>query len=360
MTNSSKKIKVLMAGPDPNANGGIASVAKNYLNYGLADLCDLKYLITTKEGSKFQKAQLFCTSYRTYVGLIAKYDVLHLHVSTGASFFRKYLLAQRALKEGVPYIVHLHSGKFASFYENGSPKKQGMIREFLGNAATAVVLSEEWCTYLVNNRICPASAITILHNAVLLPDSFSSLNNKRVLFLGKLDSNKSPDVLLRAGAKLYEHRSDFMLVFAGDGEIEKYESLANDLDISAQCEFLGWVSKEKEQLFSSCSVFCLPSKAEGMPMSLLEAMAHGLAVIATPVGGIPQVIKQDKNGILMPLDDVNYLAKALNVLFDNFDLRERLGKSARLTIKQDFDMQVHLGKLIDIYSSILTDYNIEN
>lgn len=151
-----------------------------------------------------------------------------------------------------------------------------------------------------------------------------------------------------------------MLVFAGDGEIEKYESLANDLGISAQCEFLGWVSKEKEQLFSSCSVFCLPSKAEGMPMSLLEAMAHGLAVIATPVGGIPQVIKQDKNGILMPLDDVNYLAKALNVLFDNFDLRERLGKSARLTIKQDFDMQVHLGKLIDIYSSILTDYNIEN
>lgn len=358
--NSSRKIKVLMAGPDPNANGGIASVAKNYLNCGLADLCDLKYLITTKEGNKFQKAQLFCVSYRSYAGLVAKYDVVHLHVSTGASFFRKYLLAQRALKKGVPYIIHLHSGKFASFYENVSHKKQGMIREFLENAAIVIALSEEWRNYLAKKHLCSTRNIAVLHNAVVFPDSISNLANKKVLFLGRLDSNKSPDVLLRAGAKLYEQRKDFTLVFAGDGEIEKYKSLANDLGIVQQCEFLGWVAEGKKELFSSCNVFCLPSKAEGMPMSLLEAMAHGLVVIATPVGGVPQIIKQNKNGILMPVDGVDYLAETLNKLFDNPSLCRQLSNSARLSIKQDFGMQVHLGKLIDIYSSILTDCNIEN
>ena len=358
-TISDNKIKVLMVGPDPSANGGIASVAKNYLGSSLTDLCDLRYVVTMKEGSKLNKLALALSSYVNYSRVVKKYDLVHLHLATGMSFTRKYYLAKCANNKGIPYLVHLHSGKFVSFYEGAKPWKRQRIRELFEHANAVIVLSERERDYF-GEKICPDQNIIVLPNAVSIPEKRSDIKSNKILFLGRLDSNKSPDLLLYAGAELVKKKCNFTLVFAGDGNISMYESLARDLGISQQCEFLGWISKSKEKLLYSCDIFCLPSRAEGMPMSLLEAMAYGMAVITTPVGGIPRVIAHGENGLLVPVGNVDSLASSIMTLLMNPQMREELGDAARKTIEQHFGIQNHVQSLLAVYRSVLNDQRNNN
>lgn len=348
-----------MVGPDPSANGGIASVAKNYLKSSLTDLCDLRYMVTMKEGNKLNKLALALLSYANYSRVVEKYDLVHLHLATGMSFTRKYYLAKCAINKGIPYLVHLHSGKFVSFYEGAKPWKQQRIRELFEHASAVIVLSERERDYF-GEKICPDQNIIVLSNAVPIPEKRSDIKSNKILFLGRLDSNKSPDLLLYAGAEIAKKNRNFSLVFAGDGNISMYESLARDLRISQQCEFLGWISAGKEKLLHSCGIFCLPSRAEGMPMSLLEAMACGMAVIATPVGGIPRVITHGKNGLLAPVGDIDSLSSSIMTLLAKPQMREELGDAARKTIEHHFGMQSHVQNLFAIYRSVLGNQKINN
>jgi glycosyltransferase involved in cell wall biosynthesis len=96
-------------------------------------------------------------------------------------------------------------------------------------------------------------------------------------------------------------------------------------------------------------VFALPSYAEGMPMALLEAMSWGLPVVATPVGGVPQVIEHGVNGLLVAPGDIDGLAAALARLFDEPALRDSLGAAARRTIAARFSVETALARLGELY-----------
>ena len=342
------KIRVLMAGPDPGANGGVATVARNYVEGDLASLCELRYVTTMTEGSKARKLLVAARALIEFSRGLGYADIVHLHLSKGASYVRKRLLAWLARRAGVPYVLHLHTGEFDQLFDSASEKKKAEVREFFGAAAAVIALSEEWRDYLAAN-VCAPGIIKVLHNAVAVPASTSCPVNSTVLFFGRLGSRKSPDVLIRAGAALAERHPDLRLVFAGDGDVGRYEDLARQLGIDGRCEFLGWVSDERESLLSSCSTFCLPSKAEGMPMALLEAMAHSMAVVSTPVGGIPQVVADGENGLLVPAGDDASLAGALDGVLSDKDLRIRIGRAARRTVESRFGMEAHLRELLRIY-----------
>lgn len=346
----SKRLKVLMAGPSPYANGGVASVARNYLEQGLADRCDLRYITTMKEGNKFYKLFLALASYAEFSRVVQNYDLVHLHVSKGASITRKRLLAKCAQRKGIPYIIHLHSGQFDQVFEAADESEKGILRDFFNEAAAVIALSEEWKEYLVP-RLCPPEQVAVLHNAVQVPKKASFSYSRTVLFLGRLGVRKNPEVLLRAGKKLIEQFSDLKLIFAGDGDIAAYQNLANDLGIEKYCEFLGWVS-DIEILFKRSCIFCLPSKAEGMPMALLEAMAHGLVPVVSPVGGIPSLVEDGINGYLVPVGDSEVLAETLMGLFSNPSLCARVGAFARRTIQDHFSMDAHLDKLELLYRKV--------
>lgn len=87
-------------------------------------------------------------------------------------------------------------------------------------------------------------------------------------------------------------------------------------------------------------------------MSVLEAMSYGLATIATPVGGVPQVIQDGVNGYLMPIGDSEFLARRINALLDNSDLSVRIGRAGRKTIEESFGMDSYAQKLTKIYEGI--------
>jgi glycosyltransferase involved in cell wall biosynthesis len=143
------------------------------------------------------------------------------------------------------------------------------------------------------------------------------------------------------------------LVFGGEGDREGLLRRAAELGIGGRIECLGWVGpQQRDAELAAASVFCLPSHAEGLPMSMLEAMAAGKAVLATGVGGIPEALHDGDNGLLVPPHDVTALARALAQLLGDPALRERLAQRARASIEQHYSTEVVCGQLSAIYREL--------
>lgn len=185
-------------------------------------------------------------------------------------------------------MLHLHAAEFALWFDDEcSEKEKRDIRNTFNRCAKIVVLSEEWKDSLISRGVCSPGRIAVVHNgnAVNLPPkNMTDYSCNAVLFMGRLDARKSPDVLLRAAANCFRDTLKLNL-FLAVMVMLLYMSNGRELGILDHCSFIGWVKAEdKEDTFHRCSIYCLPSKNEGMPMSVLEAMSYGLATVSTPVG----------------------------------------------------------------------------
>lgn len=353
-TNKKVHAKILMVGPDLSLHGGIVSVVQGYLDGGLPEACDgFEYLGTGVGSSKLGKSIAFARALARYERVMPSYDIVHLHISARGSYKRKSIMARMARKAGKYVILHDHDGEFEKAFEEGGDAYRRDVRKTFGIADRVVVLSEEWRDYFAEN-VCDSEKIVVVHNGVKVPaEPCSPCSNQDILFLGRLDARKSPDVLLRASRQVLERFPGTKVVFGGDGEIEKNKALAEELGIANHCEFHGWVSgAEREGLFARAAVYCLPSKNEGLPMSVLEAMARGIPTVATPVGGVPQVIEDGVSGFLVDVDDVDALSDRLNILLDKPGLRENVGAASRNTVTRLFNVGGSIKQLLALYRAL--------
>lgn len=343
-----------MVGPDRSLQGGIVSVVDGYFEAGLPQRCaSLGYCGTGVGGNLITKSLAFVRSLLVYRKALDDFDIVHLHVSAKGSYKRKAIMAKMARKKGKKVILHEHSGEFARDFDAGSESYRADLRSTFGAVDRVVVLSEEWRDYFANN-VCDRENLVVLHNGVLIPSEECQPVSRNVLFLGRLDGNKSPDVVLRAAKKLSPLFPDARFVFAGDGDIDHYHELSVELGVDDKCDFLGWISGEgKEHLFSQIGIFCLPSKNEGMPMSVLEAMAHGIPAVSTSVGGTPQVIDDGVNGYLIDVGDESALEVALRKLLSSTELRQEMGFAARKKVKEKFSIESSIDALIGVYNALL-------
>lgn len=353
-TNKKVHAKILMVGPDLSLHGGIVSVVQGYLDGGLPEACDgFEYLGTGVGSSKLGKSIAFARALARYERVMPSYDIVHLHISARGSYKRKSIMARMARKAGKYVILHDHDGEFEKAFEEGGDAYRRDVRKTFGIADRVVVLSEEWRDYFAEN-VCDSEKIVVVHNGVKVPaEPCSPCSHQDILFLGRLDANKSPDVLLRASRQVLERFPGTKVVFGGDGEVEKNKALAEELGIANHCEFHGWVSgAEREGLFARAAVYCLPSKNEGLPMSVLEAMARGIPTVATPVGGVPQVIEDGVSGFLVDVDDVDALSDRLNILLDKPGLRENVGAASRNTVTRLFNVGGSIEQLLALYRAL--------
>jgi glycosyltransferase involved in cell wall biosynthesis len=154
-------------------------------------------------------------------------------------------------------------------------------------------------------------------------------------------------VLVEALGRLAETSLDWRAEIAGDGDTAPYRAAVERLGLSARVNFPGWVQEaEAHQRLSRAAVLVLPSEAEGLPMSIVEAFAWGVPVIATPVGSIPDVLHDGVEGLVMPVGDAEALAKALERLIGDADLRRRLGANALAFFQQNLDFAPFLERLV--------------
>ena len=174
-----------------------------------------------------------------------------------------------------------------------------------------------------------------------------------LLFIGRLTEAKGVDVLLRALSGAEEWEENCVLLIVGEGSQKKYlENLGQSLGLVRKVRFLG-VCEDIPELLAAADVFVLPSRWEGLPMVILEAMAAGKLIIATTVGGIPEVIEDGKTGLLVRAEDVESLRNVLESVVADVSLREKLGVAAKNRVKQLFSIETRMRQLISIYNDIL-------
>ena len=347
--------RVLMIGPSLDSRGGMATVERQLMERLSGTGVEARFISTYDDCGKAKKAVIAFAAYAGFSRALGGADIVHAHMASRGSYERKALFLRKAISEGRKTVIHLHGGEFGVWFdEELAGRKRDEIKTLFSSVDAVIVLSEEWEEWMRSRGFAP-KRLVVMHNAVPVPRrSCSPCSHQGVLFLGRLDARKSPDVLLRASRAMLEQHPDAKLVFGGDGYPERYEALARELGIVERCEFLGWITgDDKERLFERAGVYCLPSKNEGMPMSVLEAMAHGVPTIATPVGGMPQVIEDGVNGYMMPVDDEERLSGLLCKLMDSQDLRASIGSAGRATISEHFSIERNVEELVRLYRELV-------
>lgn len=347
--------RVLMIGPSLSSRGGMATVERQ-LAERLPDAgVQLKFISTYDDCGKLGKLAIALAAFLRFQFSLNKIDIVHVHMASRGSYVRKKWFIDAAVRKGIPVVLHLHAAEFALWFDDECSDKERLdIRNTFSRCAKVVVLSKEWKNFLTSRSVCNLDQIAVLNNAVDMPsENMTDYSLNTVLFMGRLDSRKSPDTILRSAARLLPLHPDAMFIFGGDGEIAAYENLARELGVFNRCRFLGWATAEKKvEAFHASSIYCLPSKNEGMPMSVLEAMSYGLATISTPVGGVPQVISDGLNGILFPVDDVEALTRILDQLMSDTALKEWIGKSGRRRIEEAFSLEAFLNQVKLVYEEV--------
>jgi glycosyltransferase involved in cell wall biosynthesis len=347
---------VLMVGTDLDGKGGVRAVVRGYFDGGLFERYHCVYVASHRAGSTRVKVTTALKAWFRVALLLHRLDapLVHVQVASRGSFWRKFVVCWLARAAGRPYIFHLHGGGFTRFYdEESSWLGRRLIRSTLQHAALIIALSEEWRERVL--RICPVAKVEVLHNAVAVPDiqQLRSLDDRdsTLLFLGHLLRDKGVYELVRAFAKVAPKFPRAKLVLGGTGDLDGVQKLAADLGIADRLSCPGWLGPDdKSAALASSLIFLLPSHAEGMPMALLEAMSWGLPVIATPVGGIPQVVDHEVSGLLVAAGDIEALAGQIERLLADPALRKRLGANARTRIESDFSLRDALERLTTIYN----------
>lgn len=332
---------IVMVGPSMNSHGGIAAVVTAWKQAGVFGRWPIRYLETHVEGTKLNKVFVGSVAFLRFVLLLISGRVacVHLHIARHKSFWRKSVFALAAFVVRRPVLLHFHSGRFHDFVHNDCNwvQKQ-VVRVVLDHAEHLIVLSASWREIL--RPITTNRQITVVTNFLVLPlqaADDSARSRHHVLFLGLLSKDKGFFDLLEAIAPLCMEFPSLLVVCGGKGNEADVQERIQQLHIDGHVKLLGWITGEaKDTWLSRASFYVLPSYAEGIPLGILEAMAWGMPVVASNVGGIPDIIEDGDEGLLIKAGDIPELRAAIRELLQNDEARRRMGFAARRKIESVF------------------------
>ena len=197
--------------------------------------------------------------------------------------------------------------------------------------------------------------LAVLPNALPLPAAPApALPAARIVFLGRLTVDKGAPELLAALAGPALAGAGWTAVLAGPGDLAGWRQRAAALGLADRVTFPGWLDPDAAgRLLAASDVSVLPSHVEGMPMAVLEGLAHGHAVVATPVGEVPDLVEDGVTGLLVPVGDAGALAAALARVVADAGLRHRLGAAGRARAAERFDVRDYAPRLAALYERVL-------
>ncbi len=334
------------------ARGGMRSVVEAYERDGFLEKEDVRLVASYVDGNFLIKQLVLLRALIVYLWLLTtkRIELVHAHSAMRGSFWRKGLFTSIARLFGVPVVLHLHGSEMKPFYQSQRPFLRKLIRRHLESATHVIVLSESWREFV--GGIAPAARIVVVPNYVIVPPSTDPQLRKPhdLLFLGLIGPRKGTFDLIPAFARIARGHPDAKLVIGGNGQVEEADKLVKDLSMDGRVILAGWVDGQKKQaLLEASGIYILPSYNEGLPMSVLEAMAAGVAVITTRVGGIPELITNGVDGLLIEAGDQDGLAEAISALVSDEGLRKRLAEAGRMRVENHYSDRVILPLLHRIY-----------
>ena len=353
-------IHVLMCASSLKVKGGMVSVVKNYLGYRDWGNVRITFIPTHIETNKYLLMAYFSIAYIRILclALSGKIDIAHLHVAERGSFYRKAFILQTLKRFGVKVILHHHGAEFDLFYNGLSDKRKEYVNKILRMADLNIVLSQR-LVQMINGK-SPEAKVEVLYNAVNVPQTNPyDLQSHNVLFLGRLGHRKGTYDLLEVIRRIDKAlSSDVKFYLCGDGEVEEVKKKVEALGIGHRIAHIGWIDGQQKDNFMKQSMMnVLPSYNEGLPMTILETMAHGIPNISTSIASIPEVLHDGENGFLIAPGDVDTLYDRIFRLSTDTKLRMELSRRSYELIKKSFSLDVNIGKLKGIYARILSHSN---
>ncbi len=334
--------RIVMAGTALHTPGGMTSVVQSYRDSGLFQRWNVLYLESYHGPGPVRQITTMLGVVGRLLSLLVRRKVrlVHVHSASRGSFMRKSVLCWLSWLFGVPFVFHLHSGEFPVFYSDEcGPLRKRWVRWVLRNASVVAVLTPSWAQTLA--AIEPAAKVKVLLNPIEVSPEPPALREaaQRVLFLGRLREKKGVFDLVRALPAVLAEFPSVKVCLAGDGELETVQRLAAELGVAHAVETPGWVDGAvKDGLLREADVLVLPSYFEGLPVCVLEAMAAGVPVVATQVGGIPFALDEGQCGLLVPPGDPQALAAALLKVIGDVGLRHTLVQQAHERARSIFSV----------------------
>lgn len=354
-------MRVVMAGPLPPVIGGMATVIDDIARSSLAREVELVLFDTgkrTPEGRSLMEAvrarfALWLTWWRVLSP--ARHTVAHIHTCSGLTYFLDGAYVLLARLRGVPVVLHVHGARFDTFLDGLSPRVLRIARFIARRAARVVVLSGEWEQKLAARL--PGSRLAVIENGVAEPpfiEASKITGEIIVLFLGNLSQRKGVWDLVACAKALPP--GVYLALVGGEedpGIAEKLREYLVRENLEDRVKLVGpTVGKAKIRWLRSADIFVLPSYAEGVPISMLEAAATGLPLIVTPVGGIPSVLSDGEHAIFVQPGDRDALVNAISRLAKTPVLRAKLGTAARKHVLEQYGIEQTASKYLNLYREL--------
>lgn len=341
--------RVLVIATSRKTRGGITSVVKAHETGEQWKKYHCKWIETHRDGNSIRKLWYLFSALLQYLVLLPFYDIVHIHIATTQSAKRKQFFFYPAKWMKKRTIFHFHPSNEKFLFE---PYNQKLYQKLFSQADLILVLSEQWKKWL-EESLGITEHVEVLYNPCPKVNRREDIRENNILFAGTIIPRKGYGDLIKAFAKIAKKYPNWEVIFAGNGEIENAKKIASEYGISNQIVFLGWINgKKKEETFQKASIYCLASDGEGFPMGVLDAWAYGIPCVVTPVGGIPDIIKDEVNGLIFPVGDIDTLASKLEKLITNKDLRTKIVKETDKYVNNEFNVSSINQKLGQIYSNL--------
>jgi glycosyltransferase involved in cell wall biosynthesis len=354
---------ILLIGPIPPPYGGQSVLVESILESKISEKINLTVLNIAHEKPGFIKrailSAVFLVRLICILVTVNGLKLLHIHTSAGPAFWEKSLFVIAGKLFGKKVILHLHGGRLVSFWNEAGNFKKFIIRKILNCCDAVIVLSTGGRSF-VEMEISSSARILVLPNAVesVTGQVVSSPDNVTFLYVGHLKPEKGLLDLLHAFRECRNLTNRAIrLKIMGGGDTEENETIIKNAYTAAgldEVSFVGVLTgADKWREFFSSDVFVLPSHSEDMPMTILEAMACGLPVIATSVGSIPDVIENGINGYLVTSHNPSYLAEKMALLAEHSDIRQAMSMANRQKVREDYSFDRFQNDLEKVYLDAL-------
>jgi len=184
-------------------------------------------------------------------------------------------------------------------------------------------------------------------------------NSLTIVEVASINPRKGQDKIIKSLGEIKGEIPDFQMIFVGDvsknhqNYKKECEEQIRELGLENETMFLGWCD-DIPTLLSQADIFVLPSSNEGLPRSILEALAMKVPTISTPAGGTPEIVQDETTGLIVPINNVHELSKAINKLALDAELRDQYGSNGRLLIENSFSEKNYINNFENLISEIKT------
>jgi len=350
-------VNVLMVGVDETSSGGMLSVANLYkTDKSYNSRVNLNYVGTATRKSKIEKVLYYLKALSKIrkIMRLNNVDILHVHMAEKTSVYRKYFVMKIAKKNKCKIVLQIHAGAFMDWYDEQNYIVQKIVRNTLNIPDKILVLGKYWIAPL--SRIVPLDKIGVLYNGIVSPDSnpYNS-KSKDISFFGHLIKTKGIYEFLTALIEIKDALPPETRVhLCGTDDSHEITKFVSDNSLENLVQMHGWVAgKKKEEILSSTAISILPTYVEGLSVTILEAMAHGIPVITTNVTTMPELLG-DIVELIAPKDSFSLGREIIKLISDETN-RRVISEKEFLKVRNYFSVEKMISDTLEVYDHLMLD-----